>query len=104
MVYIGDIEYDDKLDHKCIIYGVGINGKNLLGYLKKHSLEKHVLCFCVSDQEEIKEPFCEEYKVLTISEAKECYPDADYLIKGKYANEMIEECEKNGIKSIHFYF
>lgn len=105
MEYIGNIELDDKLENKeLIIYGIGKYGEAIYKFLKNNGLQSNVLCFCVSDTENVSIKEFDNKKIKKVSEVVAELPKADYLIGGKYACEMIEELRKKGINKIHVLF
>ena len=103
--YIGNIELDEKLeDKKLVIYGIGEFGRKIYKFLKNNGLQANVLCFCVSDNENAKCNIFQNIQVKTLSEAIKMSPDAEYLIGGKYAYEMLDELERRHINKIHLLF
>ncbi len=103
IAYIGNILYDKKLldDNRClIIFGCGLYGKKVAKYLEEKGMRNNILCFCdankgVTEEEVMGIPVWEPSRVC------EHYPQADYLISGKYSGEMYKFLIKNHIGKIH---
>lgn len=100
--YVGDIIYNKRILKSCriVIFGTGICGKRIAGYLIKKGVKDHIICFCDSNCDlegcNIMEiPICNPIEVCRN------YPDADYLISGKYSREMYEILKENHIDRIH---
>jgi FlaA1/EpsC-like NDP-sugar epimerase len=103
MEYVGNILYDEKLmdtDMKMVIFGAGTYGKKILQYLELNSLLKNVICFCDSNVKHDKHEV-NGIPVYHTTDAIKKFPDADYLVSGKYAKEMYDTLKKEGIEKIH---
>lgn len=101
--YIGDIIYDEYLfkdDIKIVIYGAGLYGKKVLEYLEQNHLKDRVICFCDSNSSLVNGDIMGIPVYGTIEICKK-YPDAEYLVSGKYAREMYDFLIKKYIHKIH---
>jgi hypothetical protein len=106
MEYIGNIIYDDSLmaeNRKFVIFGAGKCGKCILQYLDINGKKDNILCFCVSCSSKA-EQCIESIPVICAQEAFIKYPDADYLISGKYLKEMYFTLKDSLIEKIHLLF
>ncbi len=106
MEYVGNIIYDDKLlnkDRKFVIYGAGLYGKKVLQYMDMNGMKDHVICFCNSENK-FNVQAIQEVPIVWTKTAIMQYPDADYLICGKYAKEMYQILKENEVCKIHFLF
>ena len=52
----------------------------------------------------MKKQDMEGIPIININDAAEQYPDAGYLIAGKYAEEMYRILKEKSMKEIHFLF
>lgn len=105
MEYIGDIIYDDKLagkDNKLVIFGAGVYGRKVLGYLELNGLRDNIVCFCDSN-EALAGQNIGGIPVCMINDVCEKYADAAYLVSGVYAKEMLEILMEKHIRNIHFF-
>lgn len=101
--YIGNISYDEALfksDSKIVIFGTGVYGKKVAEYLAQKHLKDRVLCFCDSNRD------LKKINIMGISvgepfEVCQKYPDADYLVIGKYSREMYGILNEHHINRIH---
>lgn len=106
MEYIGNIIYDESLmedNRKFVIFGAGKYGRNILQFLDINGKKRNVLCFCVSHSGQ-GEQSVGDIPVICAQDAFIKYPDADYLISGKYLKEMYLTLKDNLIEKIHFLF
>ena len=101
--YIGGILYDEKLlesNEEIVIFGTGVCGKKVVEYLAKSGKKGNIVCFCDSNcglgkSEVMGIPVCEP------SETCKNYPNADYLISGKFSGEMYALLKEKNIEMIH---
>lgn len=103
MIYVGNILYDKMLletDKKLIIFGAGICGRKVFSYLDLNGTKDNIVCFCESYVKS-KNTDVAGIPVLSVTDACEKYPDADYLICGKYTREMYQVLKENLISTIH---
>lgn len=101
--YIGDILYDEHLftrDIKIVIFGAGRYGKRVLEYLEQMGVKDRVICFCDSNSSLGNVDIMGIPVWKNIEVCKE-YPNADYLISGKFAREMYDFLKENLIDRIH---
>lgn len=104
MEYIGQIQYDEKfIGKKIIICGTGKCGEKIFRYLHNNGLQDQILGFCVSEIEGKSHTFCNK-EVKTVEDMVVKYPEADYLIAGKYMREMFKELQKRNIHNVHLLF
>ncbi len=106
MEYAGNILYDRKIlegPDNLIIFGAGSYGRKILEYLRQNGREKNIVGFCDSDKEKAGSRM-EGISVYQLAEACQRYPDAAYLIAGKYITEMYRLLQDNGIRKVHFLF
>lgn len=101
--YIGNILYDKKIlqdDIKLVIFGCGMYGKKIAEYLVKKGIKDSIICFCDSNN---TLEHCDIMGIPVHKPIEICrdYPDANYLIGGKFSREMYEVLKKNMIKKIH---
>lgn len=103
---MGNIIYDESLledGRKYVIYGAGKYGQKVLRYLEMNGRKNDVICFCVSGSRPTEQDI-ENIPVVCAQEVFMKYPDADYLISGKYMKEMHCILKENTIKKIHILF
>lgn len=101
--YIGNMLYDKKiLDNgkKIIIFGSGLCGKRVAEYIVKSGGRDSIICFCDSNYGTEKNEIM-GIPVLEPSEVCKKYPNADYLISGKYSWQMYDFLKINFINKIH---
>lgn len=106
MDYIGNILYDSLLlenDNDIIIFGTGKCGRKILEYLQVNQKEKNIQGFCDSDKEKIG-CYIDKIPVFYSVEAFKKFPNASYLISGRYAEEMLKILQENKIRKTHFLF
>ena len=106
MKYIGNIIYDEELledGNHFVIFGAGKYGKKILQYMDANKVKKNVICFFITDCQ-MKKQDMEGIPIININDAAEQYPDAGYLIAGKYAEEMYRILKEKSMKEIHFLF
>ena len=100
--YIGNILFDEKLlkyKGNIIIYGIGKYGMKIREFLLLNGKESEVCGFC-----DMKGMEGKKIEGLPVYEPAECfckYPDALYLIGGKYCKEMYALLKYNGSFNIH---
>lgn len=105
MEYIGNIELDEKLhDKELVIYGTGKVAVGIYKFLKNNNLYSGIKCFCVSDTEKISNGELDNIKILKLSEAYLMFPEAEYLIGGKFVCQMLDELRNKGVEKIHLLF
>lgn len=101
--YIGDILYDEHLfnnDIKIVIFGTGTYGKNILKYLEQKFVKNSVICFCDSNSVSVNV----DIKGIPVWKPEDVFhkfPNADYLVSGKYSREMYDLLKQNSINNIH---
>ncbi len=104
--YAGNILYDRKLSERTtdmIIFGTGIYGRKILKYLQLNDRQGNIRGFCDSDEK--KRGLCVEgIPVYSLDEARLRYPDAAYLIAGRYMAEMYKALWESKTKKIHLLF
>lgn len=103
MVYVGNILYDKMIletNKKLIIFGTGIYGRKIFDYLDLNGVRDNIICFCESFVKS-KNKDVAGIPILSVIEACEKYPNADYLISGKYTKEMYQVLKDNLISTIH---
>lgn len=101
--YIGDILYDEYLftkDIKIVIFGAGRYGKRVLEYLEQKRVKDYVICFCDSDSS-LGNVDIMGIPVWEPIEVCKKYPDADYIISGRYSREMFNFLNEYHINNIH---
>ncbi len=101
--YIGNISYDQELlrgDRKVVIFGAGVYGRKIYKYLKEKGISQNIVCFCDSNSKLGKNDNT-NIPILEPLKAFKYFPDADYLISGKYSKEMYELLKENLIDRIH---
>lgn len=106
MEYIGNILYDESLleaDGKLIIFGAGVYGQRVLRYLEVNGVKNRVICFCDSDEKLEGKKF-EGIQVCSVKETCLRYPDANYLVSGRYSREMYQMLKELDIRKIHILF
>lgn len=106
MEYIGNILYDEDLlkeKQEIIIFGVGIYGRRILRYLERNGVKGNVAGFCDSN-EEVQGSRIEGILVYDVEEAWKKYPEAVYLVSGRYMDEMYLILRDKGIGKIHMLF
>lgn len=101
--YIGSILYNKKILEKgntIVIFGTGICGKRVAEYLEKNGAKNCIICFCDSNYDLAG---CDIMGIPIWKPSEVCkkYPNADYLISGKYSWEMYDFLKKNCINKIH---
>lgn len=103
MEYVGNILYDKKLLDKnryFIIFGAGLCGHRILNYMKLNGAKRNVVCFCESSIDKVGQ-YIEGIPVCRVNDVIAQYPDAEYLIAGKYAREMYRTLSENFVSKIH---
>lgn len=103
IVYIGNILYDEKLfksRSRVVIFGSGICGKNVAKYLQENGMRDKIVCFCDSNKN-LRNSYTMGIPIWGSSEVCRSYPDADYLIGGKYSRKMYEFLKERQIEKIH---
>lgn len=106
MEYIGNILYDRKLLEKeedVVIFGAGKYGRKLLYYLELNKKSKKISCFCDSDISQCGHTVA-GIPILAPEEALQRYPEAAWLVSGKYAEEMYDTLHRHNVHNIHFLF
>lgn len=106
MEYIGNIIYDDKLlnkDRKFVIYGSGVYGRRILQYMDRNGMKDHIISFCNST-DTFSDQVIQNIPIVCVKTIAEQYPEADYLVSGKYVREMYQILKENSIKRIHILF
>lgn len=101
--YIGQLEEDSELfqtDNKIIIYGYGVNGKRIQ---EKLSVHKQNYLFCDKNFKELSNKKCEA-EIISPEDAINNYPNAEFVVSGKYCIEMFRILSQHNIKSIHMVF
>lgn len=106
MEYVGNILYDEELlrkNKKIIIFGAGMYGRRILHYLERNNAKGNVSGFCDSDEN--KQGKCiEAIPVYNVDEAWKKYPEAVFLVSGRYMDEMYKELRDKGISKVHMLF
>lgn len=106
MEYVGNILYDDDLlkdGQRFIIFGAGMYGKKLLDYLGRNGAKGNVVGFCDSN-DEIKGTTVDKIPVYCVDEAWKRYPEAVFLVSGRYMDEMYQILREKGIGRVHMLF
>ena len=106
MEYVGNILYDKKLmdtSKKFVIFGAGIYGRRILKYMDLNGVKGSIICFCDSNTQ-IGGQYIEEIPVCQVKDVVSQYPDAEYLIAGKYAKEMYQILSENSVRKVHILF
>ena len=101
--YIGGIFYDEKLlegNKEIVIFGTGVCGKKVVEYLEKNEIKSNIVCFCDSNCD------LEKGEVMGVpvskpDEACKNYPNADYLMSGKFSGEMYKILKHKHVNKIH---
>lgn len=105
MEYMGNILYDGKLSDRSrrfVIFGAGDYGRRVLHYLELNGLKDNVICFCDSD-EALEGKKAGGVQIRRAKEIFRKYPEADYLISGRYCREMRRILKMEGIEKIHMF-
>lgn len=106
MEYVGNIIYDEELfseKREFIIFGAGKNGKRILEYLDRNGLKKKIKCFGISNVEQ-NGSSVENIPVCQIGDVCRQYPNATYLVSGRYIREMCQTLIGYNMKKIHVLF
>lgn len=106
MEYVGNILYDDDLlkdGQQIIIFGAGTYGKKILHYLERNCVKGNVVGFCDSN-DEIEGIRIDHVPVYDVDEAWRRYPEAIFLISGRYMDEMYQILREKGISRVHMLF
>lgn len=104
MRYVGSITFDKELllgVEDIVIYGAGNNGLHIYEFLKRNGQKERVKCFI--DKNKVGKRI-DNKGVYAVSKACGMYPDALYLISGKYMKEMYSCLQKEKIFNIHMLF
>lgn len=104
MIYVGYPEYDEQIDlNQLVIYGAGHFARRVLQYLEYNNLHNNIICFCVSEHEQLIDKELKKFQIRNISDISKEYVNAHYIIAGKYFKNMLEQCEKFGLKNVHIW-
>lgn len=104
--YIGNILYDEELlseNKKIIIFGTGMFGKKILRYLERNDVKGNVAGFCDSN-EKVQGTMIENIPVYDVDGAQNRYPEAIFLVSGRYMDEMNRILGNKGINRVHMLF
>lgn len=106
MKYIGDILYDEDLirgENRFVIFGAGKYGRKILQYLENNNVKKSIVCFCDSNIQ-LERQNINGIPIIGVMDAITRYPEAEYLVAGKYSREMYRLLKDKLVKKIHLLF